>query len=248
MDTSSGRKRTRRATFGPTDSGIPTFGSDNENLIPAINNSGAVVFGAVLRFGKERSGSVWTTRSGGLELVALGTLGLVGSGPGSQAPGLPSGVKFATFILGRINNSGRIAFLGTVRELGSGFDLTEGLWWDVPGSLQLIAVENRPFAAVPGANVADILEVDRLTDDGSLFFDVVLAGPGVNGSNNRAVVQASSAGVLPVLRTGDNVLTSAGTRTVAGFSWGLGAISANEGVATIAFTDGSAGVFAFPLR
>jgi hypothetical protein len=85
-----------KSTFGPPPN-ARTFGSDNENLTPAVNDRGAVVFGALLRTGKTRLNSVWTNRSGRLLQIAAGALPISRLGAGDQAPGFPAGATFGTF-------------------------------------------------------------------------------------------------------------------------------------------------------
>ncbi|MGH8309258.1 MAG: DUF7453 family protein, partial [Steroidobacteraceae bacterium] len=226
-----GKGGTGSATFGPTAAFSPTFGGDNENATPAINDAGQVVFGAVVRSSAGRSGSVWTSRSGTLELVALGSIGLVGSGPSSQAPGLPLGTTFATFQLTRINSSARIAFLGTTKE-GDAFNFASGIWWDVPGSLSLVAAVGRQVGSVAGASYSNIRLLDRLTDTGELAFEAQLSGSGIDASNNVAVFRARPGGsAQPVLRTGDTVMTPEGARTIRSFAWGEGRTASDAGAA-----------------
>jgi hypothetical protein len=235
------------ATLGPTAAFSPTFGGDNENATPAVNDFGQVVFGAALRTSSGRSGSIWTNRSGALELVALGSAGLVGSGPAMQAPGLPSGNVFATFQLTRISTTGRVAFLAATRQSSPVF-LSPGLWWDVPGALSLVAAAGTPVGSISNASYAAILQVDRFGPSDELLFEATLAGAGVDGTNNRAVLRARPAGTAQaILRTGDSVLTPEGARTIRTYAWGEGRGPAGTRVAAITFTDNTRGVYLFPL-
>jgi hypothetical protein len=235
-------------TFGPTAAFSPTFGGDNENATASINDAGQVAFGAALRTSSGRSGSIWTNRSGALELLALGSIGLVGSGPSMQAPGLPSGHVFSTFQLTRISPAGRVAFLAATRQTDPVL-LAPGLWWDVPGSLSLLAAAGSAVGSIPNASYLEILQLDRFGPAGELAFEATLSGSGTNGANNRAVFSAHAAGSAePVLRTGDVVLTPDGTRTIRSYAWGEGRSAGNAGVATVTFTDGTSGIFLFTLE
>jgi hypothetical protein len=236
------------ATFGPTAAFSPTFGGDNENATASINDAGQVAFGAALRTPSGRSGSIWTNRAGTLELIALGSLGLVGSGPSTQAPGMPAENLFATFQLTRISPSGRIAFLAATRQESPVF-LTPGVWWDVPGPLSLVAAGGTAVGSIPNAFYVAILQLDRFGPSGELAFEASLTGAGIDATNNLAVFRASPSGsAQPVLRTGDSVLTPEGTRTIRAYTWGEGRSAKGAGIATITFTDRTSGVYLFALQ
>jgi hypothetical protein len=242
-----GTKPGRGGTFGPTVSS-PTFGSDGENAVPDINDAGAVVFGAVLRTRDGRLSSLWTTRSGRLELIAKGGLPLSGSGNGSLAPGLPPGTTFATFSTADINGRGEIAFDGFADEFGDPTNLTEGIWWDRSGQLALAAAEGRPVPGVPGANFAD-LAFDGLEENGTLFFSGRFAGPGIDSGNNAAQFRVNPDRTVDVLlREGEEAEVAGPTggsslRAVAAFAFGPGVAADGRRVAHVLFRDGSAGVY-----
>jgi hypothetical protein len=242
-----GTKPGRGATFGPTVSS-PTFGSDGENAVPAINDAGAVVFGAVLRTREGRLNSLWTTRSGALELLAKGSVPLVGSAPGGPAPGLPSGATFATFSIAFLNGRGTIAFEGFANEFGDATNLTEGIWWDRSGQLALVAAEGRPVPGAPGAAFQDLF-LGSLQEDGTLFFSGRFAGPGIDAGNDTAEFRVNPDGTVDVfLREGEEaeVLGSSGgssLRTVGAFGFGPGVAADGRRVAQVRFRDGSSGVY-----
>jgi hypothetical protein len=237
-----------KTTFGPTLS-TPTFGGDHENIPATVNDLGSVLFGAVLRSGKTRLNSVWTNRSGSLALVARGAVPLSGYGQGDQAPGFPAGVSFATFEQGAINNRQQLAFEGSADERGDLMNLTEAIWWDVPGTLALVAAEGRPVPGRAGAVFAE-LSLESLTDDGALFFSARLAGSGINAANDRALFRANpDASVDLVLAEGDTVVVldaggASTQRTVRSFELGRELSGDGRGVARLTFSDGSAGVYA----
>ncbi len=241
----------RKTTFGPTSSS-PTFGADGENLIPTVNDRGAALFGAVLRSGKTRLNSVWTNRSGGLALVARGSLPLSGFGQGDQAPGFAPGATFGLFEQGAINERNQIAFQGFADEFDTMSNLTRAIWWDVPGKLTLVAAEGRPVPGAPGAVYFDVT-LESLTDDGSLFFLAQLAGSGVNAANDRALLRADPDGsVRLVLREGDavEVLNGAGAitvRAVRSFQIGRELSMDGRAAAWLTFADGSSGIYTTSL-
>jgi hypothetical protein len=243
----SGTKPGRGGTFGPTFSS-PTFGSDGENAIPDINDAGAVVFGAVLRTKEGRLNSLWTTRSGSLELIAKGGLPLSGSAPGSPAPGLPSGATFATFSTSDLNGRGDIAFEGFADEFGDATNLTEGIWLERSGQIALVAAEGRPVPRVTGASFVD-LAFDSLEENGALFFSGRFAGPGIDASNNAAEFRVNPDRTVDVfLREGEEAEVAAPSggstlRAVATFGFGPGVTADGRRVAHVTFRDGSSGVY-----
>ncbi len=236
-----------KTTFGPATS-EPVFGGDGVNLNLAMNDLGAVVFGAVLRSGKTQWNSVWTSRGGTPELVARGGLPISGYGKGDPAPGLAAGATFGIFQGSAINDDGTIAFQGFADETGSSFALTAGIWWDEPGTLALVAAEGRPVPGAPGAAYAD-LTLEGLTDAGALYFSATLTGPGVAAGNDVAVLRATAGGApVIVLREGDlvEVIDGSGARTertVATFAFGPGVETAARAAVDVSFADGSAGVY-----
>lgn len=241
-----GDKPDRKSSFGPTSSS-PTFGADGENLVPTVNGRGAALFGAVLRNGKTRLNSVWTNRSGALALVARGSLPLSGFGQGDQAPGFAPGATYGLFEQGAINESNQIAFQGFADELDTMSNLTRAIWWDVPGKLSLVAAEGRPVPGAPGAVYFDVT-LESLTDDGSLFFLARLAGSGVNGSNDQALLRARPDGSVGiVLREGDSVEVAGTLRVVRSFQFGRELSADGRAAAHLVFTDGSSGIYTASL-
>jgi len=245
-DRPGGRGKT--PAFGPTRS-TPTFGGDHENLPPVVNDLGTVLFGAVLRSGKSRFNSVWTGRSGAAPvLLVRGGVPLSGYGEGDPAPGFAPGVGFATFEQGALNERNQLAFLGFADEQGNPLDLTQAIWWDVPGRLALVAAEGRPAPGLPGV-VYFNLSLETLTDEGALFFTARLAGAGITAANDRALFRADPDGSVDlVLREGDtvDVTDRAGATTariVRSFDVARDLDQAGRGVARLAFSDGSAGVY-----
>ena len=241
-----GDKPDRKSSFGPTSSS-PTFGADGENLVPTVNGRGAALFGAVLRSGKTRLNSVWTNRSGALALVARGSLPLSGFGQGDQAPGFAPGATYGIFEQGAINERNQIAFQGFADEFGTMSNLTRAIWWDAPGKLSLAAAEGRPVPGAPGAVYFDVI-LESLQDDGTLFFLARLAGSGVNGSNDQALLRARPDGSVGiVLREGDAVEAAGAVRVVRSFQFGRELSADGRAAAHLVFTDGTSGIFTTSL-
>jgi hypothetical protein len=183
--------------FG-VNNGIDTFG----DVIPLrMNSAGAVLFGARL------SGpnmpfmrSLWTDRSGSLDLVARGTMPLTGSAAGDPAPGLGPGWTFSALALVDFDAVGTIAFSGFA-TFQLDFDIqVAGLWWDQPGELALVAREGDPApGSAPGVEFAGLNLFVSLADDGHLFFLSTLSGAGVTGSNDLALCGAEPRGTLHLI-------------------------------------------------
>ena len=225
----------RGATFGPTSATVPTFGGDSENLPPAVNDAGQAIFGAVLRSKAGRSASVWTTRSGAPRLLTLGSLGLVGSGPASPAPGLGTGVSFAAFHGSAINDRGDIAFFASARRPGT-LQFTPGVWWDAPGALSLVTAVGRPVAAIPGGTIAAIESLEDLTEGPEIVIVARIALPGAAGSA-RAVLRGTpgAAGPAVVVRTGESVLIDGTGFTISDLLPGRGVSDDGRVVALLEF-------------
>lgn len=232
----------RGATFGPTSATVPTFGGDNENLPPAVNDAGEAIFGAVLRSRAGRSGSVWTTRSGAPELLALGSLGLRGSGPASHAPGFGAKVTFATFQASAINNRGHVAFLGTANEFGAP-RFTPGLWWDAPGTLSLVTAVGRPVPDLPGGAVSAIESLEQLSDAPEIVFVARIARQGA--ATVRAVLRGSRDTPAPsvVVRTGQSATIDGVGVEISNLVLGRGVSNDRHVVALLGFVGRPTGLF-----
>jgi hypothetical protein len=191
--------------------------------------------------------SIWTDRSGALELVARGTLPVTGSAPGDPAPGLGAGWTFSALALADFDGTGRIAFSGAATFQLEFDQQIEGLWWDRPGTLALVAKEGDPTpGAASGVTLAGLNLHVSLADDGHLFFLATLAGTGVTGANDLALLAAAPGGSLDlVVREGASFDVSgfaADVRTVARIVPG-DANPSGEIPLELGFADGSSGIF-----
>ena len=147
---------------------------------------------------------------------------------GSIAPdanGNPSGAVFATLTDPVYNNNADVAFGGTLKvATGLVTTATENGVWATNGSStpNLLAREGSP-APLPGgtANFATFTALG-LSDNGGAIFLATLSGgsPTVTAANNVSVWEGATAGALTLmLRNGEVVNTSLGSKTIASFKF-----------------------------
>ncbi len=234
--------------------GLATFGHDEAG--PRRNDNGALLFGARITspdfFVKS---SIWTTRSGQLELVATGSSGLpeVPGGPTNQFPGDPApgleslDATFRSFFFGDLSNQGRIAFIGSVILHDNPLDVRSGIWWDGPGKLSLVAATGLPAPGLEGQTIANIFyKVNGFNGWDHVFFFAEI--PGEAGPGHRPLFRANPDGTVDlVLRVGAQVVVGEELRTVASFEMGNGLSTEGLGVFEVTFTDGTNGVFTAQL-
>jgi len=223
--------------------GIDTFGE----VIPIeMNNSGAIVFGARHEGGNiPFTRAIWTTRTGELELVAYGNLPLTNSSPGSPAPGIPD-ATFSAIPFAELNDANQIAISGFV-TINMDFDnQPQGVWWDRPGPLTLVAREDDPVPGLPGIEFAGFNRNLTFGGGGHLSFlaDLKL---GANGNPfGVALMMTDPEGGLHILVRTDTLFDVAGDgsdlRVVAQILPGL-VSNAGEIPMELGFTDGSSGLF-----
>ena len=148
--------------------GIDTFGE----IIPVeMNGPGAIIFGARHRGGDiPFTRALWTTRTGALELIAYGSIPVTGSAPGSPAPGMGPDATFSAIVLAEQNDANQIAFSG-VATIDMDIDnQLQGVWWDRPGELTLVAGEGDPAPGLPGIEFAGFNRSLSLDVNGHLTF------------------------------------------------------------------------------
>ncbi|MCG8406463.1 MAG: thrombospondin type 3 repeat-containing protein [Phycisphaerales bacterium] len=123
---------------------------------------------------------------------------------GEQAPGAPAGVNIGNVLQPTINASGATAFLtflagGAVDPSNDTAIFSEGS----SGMLDLVA---RKGGQAPGAaqgTVFDHLQLPLLSANGSTAFAGILAGPGVNDTNNECIYSDNIGTLAFVAREGD---------------------------------------------
>jgi len=228
--------------------GIDTFGE----VIPIqMNGPGAILFGARHRGGDiPFTRGIWTTRGGGLEFVVHGTLPLTNSAPGSPAPGMGPGATFSTLPFAQLNDANEIAFSGFA-TIDMNFDnQPQGVWWDRPGALTLVAREGDPAPGLPGLEFSGFNRTLSFGGGGHLAFLGDLGDPATGEGRGVAQVMTDPQGGLHILvRTGE-VFDVAGDgsdlRVVAAILPGI--VSATGEIPLeLGFADGSSGLFVASL-
>jgi hypothetical protein len=225
--------------------GIDCFG---EIVGLRVNASGSVLFDT--RMNSPSVGfmrGIWTNRSGNLELFVQGTIPVTDATPGDPAPGMPPGSTFSGMAFGDLNDEGHIAFTGAVTVNMDFNNQLEGIWWDRPGTLSLVAKDGDACPGTPPGVAFDGLNVFMsFGDDGTMVFLAGLQGTGVDGTNFVALVAVDPLGGLhKIARMGDSFDVSGSDsdfrvieRIVPGSVNVVGEIPFELG-----FTDGSSGMF-----
>jgi hypothetical protein len=103
---------------------------------------------------------------------------------GQQAPGLPVGLTFSAFNGFTMNASGRVGLFATIAGPGVTVTNNQGIWWDVPGSLQLV-MRLGDSAPGQGAFAYSSTTTPNLSDSGLLTY-VASIRPPVGGSVESA--------------------------------------------------------------
>jgi hypothetical protein len=164
-----------------------------------LNDAGQMIFASLLSGSGVNSGndrSVLSDVSGSLAVVAR---------EGSQAPGLPSGVTFNSHLTtGAINNAGQIAFVAGLSNQTSMYK-QDSIWLYDSGSMTPLLVRGEH---PPGTSAGVTYELfgfwPSLNEAGQVLTGVVLAGIGVDASNQLAVYLSDAAGNEKlILRSGD---------------------------------------------
>lgn len=158
----------------------------------ALGNGDNIAFAAnvIDPQGDERDG-LWAGTPGNIGAIAEA---------GQQAPGLPTGIEFASFNEIEINARGQMAFGASLD--GVDFGSSNSLWAaDTNGLLELVVQEGAPFEVAPG-DIREVLSVStsilgreatilgdggqlafflRFTDGTSGIFHTVIPAPGTLG-------------------------------------------------------------------
>ena len=132
-----------------------------------------------------------------------GAVSLLGRANGT-APGLAAGVLFEFVLDPVINPSGTAAFFATLKGTGITADNNTGLWKGTAAGVQRIVAETDPVpAAGSGVLVGDIRIPDSdkspfgWNDAEQVAFSTTLAGMGITGANDKAIL-AGTPGALAV--------------------------------------------------
>jgi len=170
-----------------------SFGSIN-----VINDAGQVSFVAFLT-----GTGVNGFNNSGLYSGTSASLGQVAR-EGSQAPGAAAGVNFSIFDTPVINNAGQTAFLGTLTGTGVIVANNKGVFSEAGGSLGLVARGGSAAPGTPaGVNFTSNFSELLFNNAGQAAFRNVLAGTGVDSTNNSAIFSQGSGTLDLVARGGD---------------------------------------------
>ncbi|MFO0856168.1 MAG: choice-of-anchor tandem repeat NxxGxxAF-containing protein [Phycisphaerales bacterium] len=96
---------------------------------------------------------------------------------GQQAPGLAPGVTFSAFDGFSINANGRVGMFATITGPGVTVSNRQGIWWDVPGTLQLAMRLGDPAPGQPTFNYVSTT-VPNLNDSGVMAYTASIAPTG----------------------------------------------------------------------
>jgi hypothetical protein len=223
--------------------GIDTFGE----VIPIeMNNSGAILFGARHEGGDiSFTRAIWTTRNGNLELIAHGSLPVTDASPGSPAPGIPGGT-FSAIPFAELNDANDVAISGFATIDMDFNNQPQGVWWDRPGTLTLVAREDDPVPGLPGIEFAAFNRNLTLGGAGHLSFLADLRFISNENPFALALMMTDPDGELNILlRTGqlfDVAGNGSDLRIVAAILPGL-VSNSGEIPMELGFTDGSSGLF-----
>jgi hypothetical protein len=188
--------RARRGSQAP---GLPLGVNHGYTCCTGLNDTGQIAFASLLSgigVNSSNDGSVWSDVSGNLALIAR---------TGSQAPGLPSGVTFnSLFNTGSINDAGQIAFAAGLSNQGSMYK-QDSIWLYNSGSVTPLLVRGEHPPGTPAGMTYELFGFwPVLNEAGQVLTGVLLAGSGVDASNELAVYLSDAAGNEKlILRSGD---------------------------------------------
>jgi hypothetical protein len=169
-----------------------------------LNDAGQVAFRANLTgsgVDSTNQQGVWSEGSGSLSLVAR---------TGSQAPGAPAGVNFATepsleLFFPVLNDAGHTAFYGALTDGGL------GLWSEGSGSLAPVARTGEQAPGTPAGttftfnNLYLVLDAPVLNNSGQTTFRSFLSGSGVTNANLQGRWSERSGSLELVVRQGSSL-------------------------------------------
>jgi hypothetical protein len=172
-----------------------------------INAAGQVAFGGGVDIGPTSHAGIWSTKSGALDVVALG---------GQRAPGTPAGVVFEHFSLEWIDPTGSTLFWARLEGPGIMSGNHYGLWSDISGELSLIA---RVGDRAPGTS-DDVyfqnVDYSFVNAAGDIVFSGWLKGTGIYGGNDAGIWLRDRSGRTHLLvRESDSMVVGPGdVRTI----------------------------------
>lgn len=185
---SSGLFRTNGTTtvaISTVGQSAPSGGTFTSLGTSEINDAGHVVFASS------------TSTGGGLFLSDGATISTVATNGGAT----PFGGTFSGFTAPTINNAGRVAFNASI----TGGSLSSASFIASGASLSTLAIIGDTIDGLPGLTIAG-LSTPKINNNGVAVFRVILAGPGVDSTNDTAYVIGTNSSNLSVLvREGDTI-------------------------------------------
>jgi hypothetical protein len=182
---------------------------------PTVNSNGTVAFGATLsgvttKLAATNNSGIWLDNGSTNTLMAR---------TGSHAPGI-NRAFFATLQTPVLNNSGQLAFLGTL-ALGGSVAKTNaaGLWSTTVSTNGALGLVVRTGDAAPGISNATFASFQQivLPDSGGPLFTATLAG--VKAAANSSLWSVDQLGTLHlVMQTGNTIAVHGVSKTIKSFS------------------------------
>lgn len=121
---------------------------------------------------------------------------------GTQAPGMPDGVNFASFSNPRINDAGEVIFRAALTGPGVTTSNDRTLWFESGGGLHLVGREGTAAPGVgTGVNFGEFLERPDLGNTGITAFGTTLTG-NVDETNDGSIWIDSGSGPQLLAREG----------------------------------------------
>ena len=133
---------------------------------------------------------------------------------GSQAPGLPAGVRYAELSYFGLNNAGQVIFPAKLEGHGLTPVHDSAIFAGKPGSLIRVAQTGRPAPGMPPGVTFEYLGGGLLNNNEHVAFSGRLAGTGLTGGNDAVIYVGPLNSPSPVVRTGD---PAPGTRSGVSF-------------------------------
>ncbi len=166
---------------------------------------GAVAFRGIVTpgLGLPPAAGIWTDAPGPLSLVVLG---------GTQAPGLPSGVRFPALGVGQpiLNTLGHTLFASPLEGPGINADNNESIWSDRTGKLELVVREgddapgtNAVFGTANSIFAPRALRAVSFNSESQAALHGNLTGSGIDDFNDEAVWVEASNTLSLLVREGD---------------------------------------------
>lgn len=168
---------------GSTGTFLHLYHSSDGPSAPVINGLGRTAFAATLT-----GSGVTALDDTGMWAEGGGALALVGR-EGFAAPTGPAGALYRRLANPVLNDSGALAYAGTMREGVAGVTVDDngGVWSSGGGSLGLIAREGSQAAGAPaGVEFATMID-PTMNASGQSAFRATLSGAGVTATNDDGV-------------------------------------------------------------